>query len=168
MPLKVSQSVDQKSRKESMDVNSDLVDNLNGDTDMKANLKLIETKVFSAIFEDTVSTGATGVSAYNVVLRYNTPESDVIKQATVGVRAGSPEEAKSQAVASCAQMGYTNVSVQDVNIVGDTAGSGNATRPADKPTASLNLTPGVLDGLKGPSDVSPSLSNSGVILPKHG
>jgi len=136
-----------------------------GEYVVKSNQKVIESKVFSAIFNEEDTTATDGVSAYQVKIRYQAPMSDVFSDEYIGVRCASPEGAKTMALAVAGQKGYTNVSVMDVAIVPDSAGSGVPTRPG--PQADVNVNPDSTQGVVSPSAVSPSLSNVGVYLPKN-
>jgi hypothetical protein len=116
---------------------------------------------------DTLDTAAPGGGMYlfSVKIQYNSPESDSFKSEHLSIRAGSPEEAKSMAVATATKMNFTNISVLGVEMV-KYSGPG---QPGLVPhTAPLNVQPNVLAGLVSPSDVSPALSNANIPLPKTG
>jgi hypothetical protein len=156
-----------KRGKESLDFDSANSNNIlqsSTRTIMKPAQRIIESAVSRVIFDEADSDASvtTGFYAYSVKLRYRTPENDVVQQQTVNARGANPEEAKARAIASAQEMGRLDVSVADITMVVDT-GPGQM-----KPTSNNNTPSDITAGLVLPSAVSPSLPNSGVLVPTKG
>lgn len=118
----------------------------------KPTQKVIESKVHEAIFQLSEA----GLMVYHVKVEYST-ETGLRRTTSIDVRATSPEDAKSRALGLAREMDYGSVSVLDVAVVP------GIPVPVTGP---VNVQPGAAAGLVSPSDVSPTLSNAGVMLAK--
>ena len=127
--------------------------------------KAVHRRIFIDQYDDTDTAAPGGMYSFVVKVQYNSPESDSFKTEHLSVRASSPEQAKSMAVAIATKMNFTKVSVLGVDMV-KYSGPG---QPGLVPTtAPVNVQPGALAGLVNPSDVSPALSNANIPTPRSG
>ena len=106
-----------------------------------------------------------GMYTFAVKIQYSTLESPVPKTEHLSVRASSPAAAKSMAARIAHEKNYQNFSVIDIEVVKYTGPQSGGLVPHTAPT---NVQPGAMDGLVSPSDVSPALPNTGVVLPRSG
>jgi hypothetical protein len=150
---------------------SDSLKTPTGRTTMKINESVLRRVVHQSVFGEDVQqldphlVATDGMYTFAIKIQYSTLESPVPKTEHLSVRASSAEAAKSMAARIAHEKNYQNFSVIDVEVVNYTGPKSGGLVPTTAPT---NVQPGAMDGLVSPSDVSPALPDSGVVLPRSG